>query len=372
MKIKIDRKVFAQALSEVAPFAPQKAPIVTLKNAKITTKGNRMKIEANDTQCSMVKYIELAECDQDGSFLIDIAELNKFISKVKGDFIEIFNNDNTVVITYPKGTAEFQSSDVNDFPTFKTSNNNKTSFVIDGGLLSDAIQKGKGFIMTDNLRPQMCAIYAYVTTNEFGFCSTDTRKLIHGHYPCTLNIENAANELVSWYIIPSIFNAIVNACKKADLVYIQVDNSHVSYRIDNTIINTVQPKGKFPDYKRVIPQNSPIECTVEKTDLLETLSRIALFSDNSQCAKLDVSNMDITASVDNLELMRKSTEHIMHGGCNGDVRIGVNVIHAQTCVGVFNDGEICMKMENESRPILFTQRDNENIQVVCMPMQLTN
>lgn len=366
MKIKIDRNTFAKALADVAPFAPAKTPMMILKNARITTKGNRMKIEANDTKCSMVKYIETLECDTDGTFLIDIADLNRYIAKVKGNTIEVEVNDNTIHLTHSKGSAEFQSGDASEYPTMGVNQDNATEVTLDAKHILAAISQAKGFVSTDTLRPQMCAIYAYIRDGEFGYCASDTHKLIYWHTPVDINAN------VNWFITPPIFAALSNACKTSDTVKIQITDKHVSYRLGNTIIQSTQVVGKFPDFKRVIPATWNIECSVDKDDITDSLGRISLFCDNIGCAKVDVSPMDITLSVDNIDYMKKSIETISHNGCNGEIKIGVNVNNLLSSINVFDNRDILLRMTDASRPILFEQEGNDNLQVIAMPMQLTN
>lgn len=365
MKLKIDRKVFTQALIDVAPFAPVKAPIPILKNAKITTKGNRMKIEANDTQCSMTKYIELIECDQDGSVLVNIAELNKFIGKIKSPIIEIEVNDNTLIIKHDQGTANFQTEDVVQFPVFKMNPEETVDVKMPAAMLTNAINNAKGFVSTETLRPVMCAIYAQIENGKFEYCASDTHKLIYGYDV----LQDAPN--THWFIMPQALSSIVNACKGVNEVTITITHTYASYRIGNSVIHTVLAKGNYPSFKRVIPQLWSKDVVVEKSDMIDALRRASLFCNNTQCVKMNISPMDMIISVDNIETMRNSTEYVAHGGCNGDLKIGVNANHLITSVEVFNQGKLLMCMDNESRPILIKQ-DNNDIQVVVMPMQLTS
>lgn len=368
MKIKIDRKVFAQALAEVAPFAPSKAPIAILKNAKITTKGNRMKIEANDTQCSMVKYIEVVECDADGSFLIDIADLNKFIAKTKGDIIELGVDGGTVTVRHSKGSAEFATENPDEFPVFRMPQTEAKELTVNADLISEAVRNGRNFVANGPIRPILCPIYAYTEGNGFGYCATNMHMLIHGVYAHT---EPFAED-ISFFIMPPVFSALVNACKGAETVRMHITNSHVQYTVGNVRIQTVQAKGNFPDFKRVIPATWNMECAVDKADLTDALGRVALFCDSSECVKIDVSRMDMTLSVDNLDYMKSSKEIVTHSGCDGEIKIGVNVGFMQDCVGVFGQGEVLLRMTDAARPILFAQRDNPHLQVITMPLQLVN
>ena len=374
MKITIDRKIFAQALAEVAPFAPAKAPMAILKNAKITTKGNRMKVEANDTQTSMVKYIETMECDEDGSFLIDIADFNKYIAKTKGDTIEVTVDGYNIKVKHSKGTAEFQTADAKEFPSFNMPQDETTEIRLNSALLADAIQKGRNFVSNDKVRPQMGTIYAYVNDKEFGYCASDTTKLIHGYNECTAEIKTPDGEQkeVNWYIMPSVFNAVANACKENDTAVLHITPTKVQYTIGNVRIQTVLANGKFPAFRRVIPTIWNMECAVEKLDIVDALGRVSMFCDSSECMKMDISRMDMTLSVDNIDYMKSSKENITHAGCSGEIQIGVNASKMMTCMSVFNNGEILMRMTDPARPILLCTKDVENLKVIIMPLALVN
>ena len=368
MKILIDRRTFAQALSEVAPFAPSKPMVMVLKNAKITTKDKWMKIEANDTQNSMVKYIPMLECDQDGTFLIEIADINKFVQKVKGNTIEMEADGNSVRIKHDKGNAEFQTQNADEFPVFKMPDVESTEIVIPTSLLADAIAKGKGFVATEQIRPQMTAIYAYLKSGEFGYCASDTHKMIHGKE--TYDLPDSTD--IHWLIMPAVFSALLNACKSADAAKIQITDSNVQYTIGGTRIQTVQAKGQYPNFNRVIPQSWNMECAVDKGDIVDALGRVSLFCDASQCVRIDVTRMDMTLSVDNLDYMKSSKENVTHLGCDGEIKIGANANNVLASIGVFNQGEILMRMTDASRPIVFAQRDNGNVTTLAMPMTLVN
>lgn len=367
MKLRIDRKTFAQALAEVAPFAPAKPAIMVLKNARITTKDKWMKIEANDTETSIVRYVEMLECDTDGSFLIDITEFNKFIAKTRGEEIEIQVDGNEIKVVHSKGKAEFMTEDADVFPAFNMPEAETTEITIDAKVLADAISKARNFVSTEVIRPVMCAIYAYVEDGEFGYCASDTHRLIHGHTPIDM-----PDTKINWYIMPSVFGAIVNMCKTADMVKLQISDSHASYRAGGTVIQTVMAKGNFPNFRRVIPSEWAIECAVDKLELTDALGRLSLFCDVSQCVKLNITPMDMTISADNLSDMKKSTENLTHNGCGGDITIGVNVGNMSASVSVFGAGDVLMRMTDSNRPIVFAQQGCDNFVTLSMPMQLAN
>lgn len=365
MKIKINRNTFLSALTDVAPFAPQKSAILILKYAKVTTKGSRMKIEANNIECQMVRYIDMIECDQDGTFLIDINELCKFIAKVKSPVIGIDVNDSTVRVTYDKGTSDFQFMAADDYPAFSVPDAESKEFTIAAPLLAEAVTIAKNFVGNDDFRPQMKPIYAFVEGGKFGYCATDTRMLVHDESPVESDTD------VHWYIEPMVFSAIVKACKGTEDVTVRITPTHASYRFGGTVIQTVQTKGNYPSFRRVIPASHSMECQIDRRELTDTLSRVAMASSAaSRLIKLAITPMDMAVSADNIDNMRHSAEVLQHDGCNGDITIGLHADILGTCLGACPSDKVTLHMTDHSRPVLFHNESKPSMVILCMPMNI--
>lgn len=365
MKITVDRKSFSDTLGEVMPFINKKTPIEILKYAKITTKGNRLKIEANDQQCGIVKYIELPESEQDGSFLIPMEDTAKLFSKLDGETVEMTVEDESLVIRHTKGVAKLPTAPEKEFPSFKMKENEEeTEISVPTDALKDFINKGKNFVSQEQIRPIMTAMYAYLKDGQFGFCASDTHVLITG---C---IDFPSEKETSFFIMPGAFSSLAKACSQGDICHIKFNPAQVQYRIGNTIIQTLQVKGNYPNFNRVIPQDNTIECGVDKNDLIKSLQRVCMFcSESSMCVKFAFSRMDLTVSADNLDFGKNSTESVAHNGCNSELTIGLQGEFFQKCLGVFDNGEVMLKMSDPSRPVLLGQQGS-NLRVIQMPMQI--
>lgn len=368
MKIVIDRSILASALSEVTPFVPQKTNLLILKNAKITTRGNRVKIEASDTGASIRRYVEAVEVDRDDSFLVDCVALNSLIGKCKGDTICIEVDGETVSVTHSKGKAEFSSAPAKEYPDFYMPVDGYTEVNIPSTLLSDCINTAKGFVGTDELRPQMQSIYCYVKDGEFGYCATDTRKMVTDIAP----IANADGIDVNWYIAPWVFSAVAKTCKEVEDVVVKVSPSHVAYRFGNTIIQTVQTKGNYPDFNRVIPKDWAIECHIDRRELADSLTRVSMFSNSMRLIKMTVNQLDMSVSSCDLDNMKSSSETLQHNGCNGELTIGLHADYLATCLGACKSDEICLRLTDQSRPMLIFQAQKPNMSQLLMPMALAD
>lgn len=364
MKIKIDRKSFAQALAEVAPYAPAKSPIEVLKFAKITAEGDWMKIEAHDRAVSLSKYVKMEECDGEGAFLIPIVDLSKFVSKTNGDHLDLSYDGSTIKISHSKGEAEFNAPSAEQYPTFKVEEEATSTFDLPTSFLAEAISRGEKFVSTDLFTPALCSIYVYINDGEFGYCATDTRKLIHG----SKSSQSACDGEISWLIVPTVFGSLKSLCKTNETAKISISDNHVSYAIGQTLIQCVKQKGKYPDFRRVIPTSHKLECLIDKNELADSINRTSLFGDKLSAMKMQVSQMDMVLTASSLEYSRKSVEHITHNGCNGEITIGVNSDSLFASISAFDGANILMKMTDPNRPILFEQNGEAGLVVILMPM----
>lgn len=365
MKIKVNRKAFSDTLAEVMPFINKKSPIEILKYGKITTKGNRLKIEGNDQQNGIVKYAEVVESDQDGSFLIPMDDFSKFFNKLDGENVEISYNAGQVTVKHVKGEADFPSAPETEYPAFKIKEEESEEINVPCTVLKDFIIKGKNFVAAEQLRPIMTAIFVYVRGNRLGFCASDTHTL------ATDFISFPTEGQKSFFIMPGVFSALVKTCSQGDLCHIKFNQGQVQYRIGNTIIQTLQVKGNYPNFERVIPKDNNIVCVIEKDDLLKTLQRVCMFaSETSMLVKLDITRMDMVVSAEDLDYGKQTSETLMHGGCDAEIKIGMRGDYLQKCIGTFAPGEIRLNLSEPSRPLLMTHDSMPNYQVIQMPMQV--
>lgn len=368
MELTINRNTLAEALNLAMPYANAKNPIAILKYGKMTTKGNRIKLEANDSQGGIVRYMTLTEnCDEDGSFLINVADVSKFVSKLKDAELRIKVADSTLTIKHSKGASDFPSPDAVEYPSLASDETGET-LTLPTAYLAESIRLAKDFVSTDNLRPQMTAIYAYFGEGKYGVCATDTHVLIHNEY----DLAEAQGEEKGFLIMPNAFGAIVSACKDSENVTITFNDKQAQYHFGSTIVRSTLAKGRFPMFRRVIPQSHKIECVIEKSDILETVGRALLFVNNTSCIKLAFSQMDLTTSVENLTEAKKSSETIPHNGCDGELTIGMNANNFAKCIKAIPSGEVKIEMNDENHAMVFRCDAMPNMTILSMPMSLVS
>lgn len=364
MKIIIDRKDLANALAEVAPFTPQKPVLPILPNVKITTKGNRIKFEATDGRNTIRLYSMADEIDQDGSFLVDARLLSQFIQKSDGDKVTLSIENSTLNIRHPSGDADICTTPADEYPDVNIPTDNLKSVTMPSVLLSECVEFCKSSVGTDELRPTTKYIYAYIKDGSLSYCGTDTRRLTAN----CVESEAFVGIDMDWYIDPMIFSAITRLCKTSPTVRIDVAANTVSYRFGNTIISSQTPKGKFPDFKRVIPHDYPNMCVIDRKEFISAASRVALFCNQMGLCRLTFTMLDVEISADNLEKARRASESVTAHGHGEELTIGVQIDFLISLINAFDSDKLYIYTSDSAHPILI--KDDETSAKVALVMPI--
>lgn len=367
MELTINKNSLVDALTLAMPYTTTKSPVEILKYGKCTIKGNRIKIESNDSQGGIVRYLPLDNSCESGCFLLNVAEVYKYVRSLKDASISISFNEETLIIKHSKGSAEFKVPSAADYPQFGQDKDGMVDIEIPSSFLSDAIKYCKNFVSTNTLHPVLTAIYVYTAKGKIGFCGTDTSVLVHKEY----DMPSMQTEEKSFFIMPNVFASITEICKNGDLCKVSFNNKYISYRIGDSIITSTMVLGKFPQFQRIIPTSHQIECVIDKKEFIDTISRVSLFCDDTSCVKLELSSTELLVSADNMMHAKKSLESVKLDRCDADVAIGVNFKNIVKGCYVFQGEKIRFEINDSQRPIVIKQEE-DNATVLVMPMQLVN
>lgn len=365
MKIEISRKVLADALSELAPLAGKKQALMILSNVKCVVKGNRMRMQASDGTMTIRKHVELVSSETDGEFITDCASLNNLVGKVKDDYLVLTYEDNTLTVKHGKGKAKFPAQPADDFPEVKI-DEEATEFNIPANKFIRLLTSAKGFVSTETLRPIMCVVRVKIENGILNMSASDTHQL----FTDSASVESGDLN-IEWNVEQYAFSSLIKACRKEEAIIVRISAKNAQYRCGDTTIFTQLTQGNFPNIARVIPHTHNIEATCDKAEILDSLSRVMMFTEQSKVIRINTTPMTMDISVDNLDTMRSAKESV---GCtsDGEIIFGVNVAYFINCLNACESREVIIQLSDSSRPVVIKDKENPERTILCMPMQLVN
>jgi len=352
MEVKFSKSIIDNILSTTINFIDKKDESQITSHILIEA-DELITIKATDKEFGITYLDKNSEIIQKGKTTINGKKFYEIIKALNDDFISLKVENNIATIKQNHSIYKLPIFDANEFPEFPDINEyqkidlNSIEFIEGMKKISPVI---------DNNNPKYELNGALIDISEnFNLVSTDTKRL------ALYSINQNADKNFS-LIIPK---KAINEIKKLFL-----DNFEVYYNEINLIIKsqnitffTQLINGKFPDYKRIVPESYKEIIKINKTSFIKAIKQINIISDE---IKLTINNNNL-----NLESISDETFQ-----AKTDIEIESNLekfifaVNSRFLLDFLNvvDSEIidlCLNEEN----IPFTLRDN-NFQTIIMPLTI--
>ena len=153
-------------------------------------------------------------------------------------------------------------------------------------------------------------------------------------------------------------------------VLITLSENHVRATFNGITYTSKLVDGKFPDYDRVIPQNTTKKVVADRLILKDALHRAAILSNEKyRGVRLKIGRNGLVASTSNPEL-EEAEEHIDVDYNGDELEIGFNVTYIIDALSAVTSDEIELLFTDGNSSCLIQPRDNRDCRHVIMPMRL--
>ena len=356
MKITVNKSELFAALKAAGKTCSSHGNIPVLSNVKISagSAGESLFIEStNLDQYTSIKVD--ADVGEDGEVLVPFRRFNSIIANLEGETVELESNGSKTQIRAGRFKASVEGVDVADWP--KCSMSCEYTYNINSTELSEAMQNVIGCASSDESRYILNGVFVECVASVVSIVATDGRQLAVHSFDSDWRDFNV--------VIPTLAaDAIVEACRGQDTVEICFGVDSVGVTTNCTEIWSKVIAGKFPEWRRVMPDESAMRTfPAPHKKLLGILRRVGLIADpRIGCVRLDGSADGIAVSASNAG--ESASEKLE---CES-VEFGVSVNHdflAKMLATI--DGEsVDIKVGENESPVLI---ESDGLKYIVMPMR---
>lgn len=357
---------------QVASGAIASSPVLPiLDDFLFTIKDKKLTIAATDLETSITNEISVMS-DGNGAVAIPAKILLDTLKALPDQPVTIAVDDESFGITITSAYGKYRLAGENgqDFPRIPESEQVDT-VKVPAETLSKAINRTLFATSNDELRPAMTGVYVTLDFNKLTFVSTDAHKLVR------YNFNNVASEVSTSFIIPKkALNLLKNALPESGEVTMSFDKANAFFTFGETHLVCRLIDARYPDYNAVIPVDNPNTLSIKRTDLLNSLKRIAIYANKTtNQVILDISPDSLTVSAQDLDFSNEANEQL---GCTYEgtpVTIGFNAKFLIEMLNVLQSDDVKMELSTPSRAgiLLPTEEpEGENILMLVMPVMLSN
>ena len=372
MKFNVHGKTLQQQLSAVSKVVNAKNALSILDNFLLEVKDDTLFITGSDQETVMTASLEITNQGLDGKIAINAKRLMEVVKEVANFPLtfEIEETTGSVDLIFPGGHFTFMGVDAAEYPqSFETDD-----LSIEMKIPAEVIQRGLDFtlfaISTETIRPMMTGVYWDFHEGDITFVGSDTHKLVR-----YINTSYAPNRETS-FILPGKPAGILRSLigKDTDFVNIRKDEKSAIFSFGDFRLGCRFVKGNYPNYNRVIPQDNPNELTVDRMALVSAMRRVSLFASKaSSLVKMSMDENAVVLQSQDLDYSTKADERVSCSYEGSPLSIGFNSVYMLEVLNNLPGESIVVKLSDPGRPGLFLpfeQKENENVVMLQMPMQV--
>ncbi len=342
-----------------------------LEDFLFSVNDNKLTISATDLETSIITEIEVMS-DGNGVVAVPAKILLDTLKELPQQPITFnVNNENYgIEITSAYGKYKLAGENGGDFPKIPEADSVDT-IKIQAPALSQAISKTLFATSNDELRPAMTGVYFQVDFNKLTFVATDAHKLVK------YTFTDITSEVSTSFIVPKkALNLLKGALPSGDDVSLSFNKSNAFFSFENVKLICRLIDAKYPDYNAVIPVDNPHLLSSSRSDLMNSLKRIAIYANKTtNQVILNVNDGSLTVSAQDLDFSNEATEQLTCTYTGDPLTIGFNAKFLIEMLNVLESDEIKMELSTPTRAgILLPAEPNEGeeILMLVMPVMLSN
>ena len=151
---------------------------------------------------------------------------------------------------------------------------------------------------------------------------------------------------------------------------IELGTNHVRVQLDGIRFTSKLIDGRFPEYDRVIPQESSNELKADKGVLRDALQRTAILSNEKyRGIRLIIRDSGVVLQAHNPE-QEEAEEEVEVEYSGDDIEIGFNVNYLLDAIGAVDGNEVTLSVVDSNSSCLVREPGNDGSKFVVMPMRL--
>ncbi|MFA5659035.1 MAG: DNA polymerase III subunit beta [Oscillospiraceae bacterium] len=361
MNFKVSKSELKTALSAVGKAVAAKATLPQLENVLFALMNGALSLTAYDLEIGITTTIA-AESMDTGSFLAKPDMIEKFISKMKKDELEIICDGKALTLINGKSEVTLPCMAVDDFPTIPQTDGG-IEIKMEQSVLKSMISETIFAVGVNSTKPQLNGELFEIKNNIFNVVACDG-------YRMAIRTEKVNAPDVSVIIPAKALSEAVKLLSNGECSLL-ISDKHTLFKIGDFNIFTRNIDGEYHNYKQSIPKSSEIEYTAHRGALLDSLERCLLMINSRVKSPVRCLFGDDTIKLNiSTDLGRLSDEVEADG--TGKLEIGVNAMYMSAPLRAIAVDTVKILMSGAHKPILIKPVEGDSFTMLVLPVRLKN
>ncbi len=373
MKFVVSSTELLSHLTAISRAISTKSQLPVLDCFLFDLSGTTLNITASDLEVTMTTIMETESTDGEGKAALPSKMLLEILKKLPEQplTIEVAMDTLTVDIVSDRGKYNFMAQSGDDYPEVPEIDSDKASSLeLPSFILLNGINKTLFATADDELRPVMNGILFELSPENITFVASDSHKLVRYR---RLDVKS---EFSASFILPKKPAGLLRNVlpRESGDVIVEFDHKNAFFNLPNYKLVCRLVEGNYPSYSAVIPQDNPNKATSDRVDLVNTLGRVSIFSNQaSNLVKLHLTAEEMVVSAQDIDFSISGFEKLNCQYAGDEMEIGFKSSFLVDILENMSSDDIIIELSDPSRAAIilpFEQNEDEDELMLLMPMMI--
>jgi DNA polymerase-3 subunit beta len=375
MNFTISRESFLQPLQLVAGAVERRHTLPILGNVLIKVDNGALWMTGTDLEVELIANTPLSGNSAEGQITVPAKKLLDIVRGLPEDCTILFNVDETkAVIKSGRSKYSLSTLSAEDYPNLEDWQGD-SEFEISQKALKQLIESVQFSMAQQDVRYYLNGMSLETSDNQIRSVATDGHRLA-----MSLVDSSSENLAAKQVIIPRKgVMEISRLIEESDTkVKVQLGANHIRLFSNSFIFTSKLVDGRFPDYNRVVPQNTDKRLVVYRDIIKGAFSRaMILTNEKFKGVRLNLDPGELKITATNPE--QEQAEEIIDVDYDGEsLEIGFNVAYLIDALNAIETDSVVFKLSDSNASALLhgvkmvdnLAVDDDSSQYVIMPMRL--
>ena len=365
MKLSAARDVLLKPLQAVIGVVERRQTMPVLSNVLLVAKDGELAITATDLEVELVARADV-DVETDGEITVSGRKLLD-ICKALPDDAQISISVSGEKLAVRSGRSKFSLTTLPaaEFPTIEDIKAGQT-ITVPQDVLSRLIEKTYFSMAQQDVRYYLNGMLLETEGKYLRAVATD------GHRLALSEADLEGAELNDQQVIMPRKGVLElqRLMTTGGNLDIELGANHVRIQLEGIRFTSKLIDGRFPEYDRVIPQESSNELKADKGVLRNALQRTAILSNEKyRGIRLIIRDSGVVLQAHNPE-QEEAEEEVEVEYSGDDIEIGFNVNYLLDAIGAVDGDEVTLSVVDSNSSCLVREPGNDGSKFVVMPMRL--
>lgn len=362
MKLQVTQENLNRALNSVARVANSRGTLPILANVLIKTSNNRLSLSATNLDIAITHYIG-SKVSQEGSITVPARLMQDFVSSLPEGVINLDLQETKLHVSTDKYQSVVNGIVADDFPVMPAISDGK-QWVVDGATFKKGLQQVVFAASNDDTRPVLTGVLLQTFEGKLYMAATDSYRL-------TEKRLNTNKEDVQLLIPASAMQDLLRVLGDADeKIKITHDEQQVLFQVGDIELVTRLVDGKYPDYRKLIPQKFTTEARLKRADLVNVAKVSSLFArESAGSVTIEVDESAGQLSIRSVASQLGENTATADAKITGSGSITLNSRYLLDGLNALSGEEVVFGFNGKLEPTLLHDPANDDYKHIIMPLK---